>query len=533
MKGMILAAGVGSRLYPITGVLPKPMVPVVDKPVMQHAVEMLVRGGVTDIKANLHHLPHLIEQHFGNGARWGARLTYSLENSLLGTAGAVKRVQRFFDDTFVVTVADSVWDLDVAAAVAYHRAKGALATVVVKRMPIAEIGRFGVVRVDDEGRIREFQEKPRPEEACSDLASTGFYILEPEVLERVPPGEFFDFARDLFPRLLAEGAPFYALPYDGPWSDIGTFEEYARVHQHILRGEYTQLLLPAAQRSPGVYIGHHVKIHPEAELRPPVFIGSYTRVMRGATVGPNTVLGSHSIVGEDAHVSASITGPHTYVGRMTSLHDCLAHRRWVVKLDNGRGLYVEDSTLLADTRSRTAARWLARGFDLVLAGTGLLGAAPLMLGLNLTGRILGEQPIQREWRLRADPRPASPGGTPRLQPFQLLRFSDEGRVGRLAARLGVARLPGLFNVVRGDLSLVGTRPLTEEEAARIPDDWRAHVYQSPAGLTGFWDLQDEPPLSTDEALAIDAYGAASKGVRQDLGVLWHVITRRARKDRSK
>ncbi|HPT99787.1 MAG TPA: nucleotidyltransferase family protein, partial [Armatimonadota bacterium] len=135
MKAMILAAGVGSRLSPITGDTPKPMLPVANKPVMEHTIEMLVRAGITEIKANLHHLPHLVEQHFGNGRRWGANLSYSLESTLLGTAGAVKRVQRFFDDTFVVLVGDSLWDIDVAAVVAYHKACNAAVTVVVKPMP--------------------------------------------------------------------------------------------------------------------------------------------------------------------------------------------------------------------------------------------------------------------------------------------------------------------------------------------------------------------------------------------------------------
>ncbi len=526
MQGMILAAGVGSRLSPITGVVPKPMVPVADKPAMEHILEMLVRAGITNVKANLHHLPHFIEEHFGDGSRWGARLSYSLESRLLGTAGAVKRVERFFDGTFVVTVGDGLWDLDLREVLEFHRARGAAATIVVKPIPPQDVSRFGVVRVDEEGRILQFQEKPRPEEACSNLVSVGIYVLEPAMLGLVPAGEFFDFARDLFPRILELGLPFFTYRYEGPWSDIGTFTEYAQVHRDILGGAYTRLVIPGKEVRPGICIGHHSTIHPEAVIRGPVLIGSHCHIQRGAVVGPNTVVGSHCVIGEGARVTESIIAEESYVGRAMELEQCLVRGPWLVKLPTGTGVYMTDRTLLGSIRSQTPARATGRALDVALAGAGLAASAPLLLGMAAAGRATRQAVLERSPRLVPDLGAVTPAGTPRMRPFHLLRFSTQGSMGRVAERLGITHLPALYNVVRGDISLVGTKPLTEEEAARVPEEWRSHLHRVSAGLTGVWRTHGGEKAPLDEVLVLDAFYAGSKTLRGDLGLLWQTATRR-------
>jgi mannose-1-phosphate guanylyltransferase len=529
VKAMILAAGVGSRLSPITAMVPKPLLPVADKPVMEHTLEMLVGAGIKEIKANLHHLPHLVEQHFGNGSRWGARLSYSLESTLLGTAGAVRRVQRFFPDPLVVAVGDSVWDLDLREVIAYHRARAALVTIVVKPMPMSLISRFGVVRVDGEGRVREFQEKPPVEQACSNLTSTGLYVLEPAALDLVPPGEFFDFARDLFPLLLERGLPLYAYRHEGPWSDIGAFPEYLQVHLDLLHGAYRRLRLPAKLTAEGVYQGHHARVHHEAVVRPPVFLGRHCRVGRGAVVGPDAVIGSHSIIAEGARVTRSVVGAHTYVGRGLELEECLAYGNWLVKLPSGAGLYLEDDTLLADARRAGTWRPLGRVVDFTLAALAVAGTLPLFVGLGLVGRLSRQPTIDRRWFLRPEAESRAPAGSTRLRPLPLLQFSPQGRVGMLAERLGVSRLPALFNVMRGDISLVGIKPLTEDEAAQVSDDWLRHLGSVPAGLTGLWQLHGGDRAPLDETLAADAYYAAYRSLWGDLTILWQTALRRGRR----
>lgn len=529
LKGMILAAGVGSRLSPITGVLPKPMLPVADRPVMEHTLALFARAGIRDIKVNLHHLPHLVEQYFGDGRRWGVHITYSLESTLLGTAGAVKRVERFFDRTFVVAVGDSVWDLDLRQVVASHRARGAAVTVVVKPMSPHLLHRYGVVCIAEDGRIIDFQEKPPAGQARGHLASTGLYVLEPEVLRLVPAGQHCDFARDLFPALLKHQLPFYAYCYEGPWSDIGAFDEYYRVHEEILHGAYRTLLLPTLRVVDGVYRGHHLRIHREAQIRPPVLLGHHCRIGRGAVVGPGAVVGSHSIIGADTQVERSVVGSHTYIGSGLHLDGCLAHGSWLVKLSTGTSAYVADETLLADVRQ--AVRWgrARRLIDVLLAGVALAGTAPLILGLGAVARACGEPVLERRRVLAPEAEAEGPVGGTRLRPFQLLQFSRQGRVGMLAERLGVAKLPALYNVMRGDMSLVGIRPLTEDEAAQVSEDWLRHLGRAPAGLTGLWWLQGGDQAPWDETLAADAYYAASGSLWGDLRILWHTALRLSRR----
>lgn len=226
MKAMILAAGVGSRLGHITADKPKPMVPVGGKPVMEHIVNLLRLYGIKDVVANLHYLPETIMTHFRDGSGYGIRLTYSIEETLFGTAGGVKNNQWFLDETFLVISGDALTDINLDAFMKFHRDKKSLATIALKE--VADVEQFGVVITDEAGRIRSFQEKPKKEEALSNLVNTGIYIFEPEIFDLIPRGEFYDFGRNLFPLLVEKGAPFYGWPMEGYWCDIGTVETYKK-----------------------------------------------------------------------------------------------------------------------------------------------------------------------------------------------------------------------------------------------------------------------------------------------------------------
>lgn len=231
MKAMILAAGVGSRLGQITANTPKPMVPIGGKPVMEYIVNLLRLYNIEDVIANLHYLPEIIMNYFQDGSSHGIRLTYSVEEKLLGTAGGVKNNQWFLDETFLVISGDALTDINLADFLKIHRERKALATIALKE--VAEVEQFGVVITDEKGRIRSFQEKPGREEALSNLASTGIYIFEPEIFDLIPPGEFYDFGRNLFPLLVEKDLPFYGYQMDGYWCDIGTVETYQKACQDV------------------------------------------------------------------------------------------------------------------------------------------------------------------------------------------------------------------------------------------------------------------------------------------------------------
>lgn len=224
LKAMIMAAGVGSRLEPITKTLPKPMVPVQDKPIMEHIINLLSYYGVHNIIANLYYLPGVIKAYFGDGSDFGVKLLYSEEEALKGTAGGVKNNEWFLDETFIVMSGDALTDIDLAEFIRFHRRKKALATIALKR--VEDVERFGVVVTKDTGEISAFQEKPKKEEALSNLVNTGIYIFEPEIFKYIPPDTVFDFGKQLFPLLVREGLPFYGYPMKGYWRDIGTLDSY-------------------------------------------------------------------------------------------------------------------------------------------------------------------------------------------------------------------------------------------------------------------------------------------------------------------
>jgi len=233
MNAMILAAGKGTRLYPMTETLAKPMVPIAGKPVLEHTVRWLRHHGIRRVAVNLHHRPESVSGHFGDGSRFGVEIRYSEEPELLGTAGGVKRIESFFEDPFLVVYGDVLTDLDLGALVTFHRSKGTVAhaTLALDRRPDAAQG--GVVELAADGRIRRFVEKPRPGEIESPWVNSGVMVLDRALLARIPAGRTSDFGREILPQWLSDGVPVYGwpLPAGTFLVDVGTPESYARAER--------------------------------------------------------------------------------------------------------------------------------------------------------------------------------------------------------------------------------------------------------------------------------------------------------------
>ncbi len=228
-RAMILAAGEGTRLRPLTATIPKPMLPLADRPLLEHLLDLLRCHGVSEVAINLHHLPQVIPAHFGDGRRFGVRITYSYEERLLGSAGAIKKLEGLFDETFLVLYGDVLTDLDLTALRAFHGARGAALTMALHQPP--DLTRCGVVEIDPEGRVLSFREKPAPDEVCSPWANAGVYVVEPEVQRFIPAGQPFDFGADLFPLLLERGLPVYGYATGAYVLDIGSTERYRQAER--------------------------------------------------------------------------------------------------------------------------------------------------------------------------------------------------------------------------------------------------------------------------------------------------------------
>jgi len=329
MKAVVMAGGEGSRLRPLTSRRPKPLAPVANKPVMEHIVDLLRRHGFTDIVATLHYLADEIESHFGDGSSFGVSMQYVVEDTPLGTAGAVKLAAGLLgDEPFLIISGDALTDIDLGALVADHRRSGASATITLQRVhnPLE----FGVVITDENRRITRFLEKPSWGEIFSDTINTGIYMLEPVVLTYMEAGKAYDFSRDIFPRLLHEGKMISGYVAAEYWTDIGNLQQYQQANYDALSGK-VHLEIPGTQVSPGVWMGEGCRIDPQARVAGPVVLGRNVVVAAGAVVGSDTVLGNATIVARNARVQRTVAWSDTYFGESSVIAGCTIADRNIVK----------------------------------------------------------------------------------------------------------------------------------------------------------------------------------------------------------
>jgi len=329
MKAVVMAGGEGSRLRPLTSRRPKPLAPVANKPVMEHIVDLLRRHGITEIVATLHYLADEIESYFGDGSAFGVSLQYVVEDTPLGTAGAVKLAADLLgDEPFLIISGDALTDLDLSALVADHRASGASATITLQR--VTNPLEFGVVITDDQRRITRFMEKPSWGEIFSDTINTGIYVLDPIVLTYMEAGKSYDFSRDIFPRLLHEEkliSGYIATEY---WTDIGNLQQYQQANYDALSGK-VQIEIPGTQVSPGVWMGEGCRIDPQARINGPAVLGRNVVVEAGAVVGSDTVLGNSTIVARNARVQRTVSWADSYFGEAATVSGCTIADRNIIK----------------------------------------------------------------------------------------------------------------------------------------------------------------------------------------------------------
>jgi mannose-1-phosphate guanylyltransferase len=313
VKAILLAAGLGTRLRPLTYELPKPMVPILGRPVMEHIMRLMARHEFDDVVANLHYFPDLIRDYFGDGSRQGIRLVYSYEEELLGTAGGVRNVRDHFGgETFLVISGDALTDIDLTAFWKRHKEAGGIATLALKR--VDDPSQLGVVIVGDDGRIQGFQEKPAPGEELSNLGSCGIYMFEPEIFDYFPGEEFVDWANDVYPALLDQDVSFYGHEIAEYWNDVGSFEEYRQGNFDALEGR-VKVEMPGSA-VPG-----------DAEVEGPVFIGEDCEIASGVRLTGPVVIGEGSRIGENCALRDTIVWPRTDVDAGTVLIGGLAGER--------------------------------------------------------------------------------------------------------------------------------------------------------------------------------------------------------------
>lgn len=328
MKAVVMAGGQGSRLRPLTLGRPKPMVPVVNKPVLGHILELIRRHGISEVIVTVQYRPESLEDYFGDGQHLGLNVTYVVEEVPLGTAGSVKNAQKYLNEPFLVISGDALTDFDLGKIIAFHQAKGAAATLALCRVPNPL--EYGVIITDAEGRIIRFLEKPGWGEVISDRVNTGIYVLQPEVLDLIPGGEPCDWSQQVFPRLLQQGAPLFGVVAEGYWCDIGNHEEYLRACHDVLLGR-VQVGELGHHIGGNIWTGGDVEIAPDAQLYGPIYLGNEVKIKGGVIIHGPTVVRDNTIVDNRAYVERSMIWRNSYIGEAAELHGAIIGRQCSIK----------------------------------------------------------------------------------------------------------------------------------------------------------------------------------------------------------
>jgi len=321
VKAVVMAGGEGTRLRPMTANQPKPMLPVVNRPIMEHVLRLLRKHGLTETVVTVQFLASMVRNYFGDGEDFGMSLQYATEETPLGTAGSVKNAEDALrDEPFLVISGDALTDIDLSDLIAFHKDNDALVTVALARVP--DPLEFGIVIVDDNGKIQRFLEKPTWGQVFSDTVNTGIYVMEPEVLDHVAAGQVVDWSADVFPKLLESGAPLYGWIADGYWEDVGSLESYVKAQADVLTGK-VDVEIAGFEVSPGIWVADGAEVDPDAVLTGPLCVGDYAKIEAGAQLREFTVVGSTVIVKEGAFLHRAIVHNNVYIGRGATLRGCV------------------------------------------------------------------------------------------------------------------------------------------------------------------------------------------------------------------
>ncbi|MEV6213071.1 mannose-1-phosphate guanyltransferase [Kitasatospora sp. NPDC051914] len=408
MKAVVMAGGEGTRLRPMTSSMPKPLLPVANRPIMEHVLRLLRRHGLTDTVVTVQFLASLVKNYFGDGEELGMNLTYANEEVPLGTAGSVKNAEDALkDDSFLVISGDALTDFDLSELIAFHREKGALVTVCLTRVPNPL--EFGITITDEEGRVERFLEKPTWGQVFSDTVNTGIYVMEPEVFSYVAAGESVDWSSDVFPQLLKEGKPVYGYVAEGYWEDVGTHESYLKAQADVLESK-VEVELDGFEISPGVWVAEGAEVDPEAVLRGPLYIGDYAKVEAGVELREHTVLGSNVVVKRGAFLHKAVVHDNVYVGPQSNLRGCVIGKNTDVmraaRIDEGavvgdECLIGEESLLAGNVRVypfktieagavvNTSVIWESRGQEHLFGARGVSGILNVEITPELAVRLAG------------------------------------------------------------------------------------------------------------------------------------------------
>lgn len=345
MKAVVMAGGEGTRLRPLTSSRPKPLVPIGNIPVMEYVINLLKKNGITEIVVTLHYLADEIITYFGDGANHKVQITYSIEDEPLGTAGSVKKIEKYLNDTFIVLSADALTDIDLKQVIDFHKEKNCIATIALQR--VANPIEYGVVITSDDGKIQKFMEKPGWGEVFSDTVNTGIYILEPVIFDYMAKNQSYDFSRDLFPAILENKKDIYGYITEGYWCDIGNIQQYQQANEDLLKNRFKSDISQKMEKN-GIWIDDGAIIHPSANIKSPAIIGKDCRIGADVFIGENTIVGDNCIIEDAVSLDRAILCCNVYVGKSSRLNKCVICKGTTIKssVTVGEGAVIGDKCFI-------------------------------------------------------------------------------------------------------------------------------------------------------------------------------------------
>jgi NDP-sugar pyrophosphorylase family protein len=537
MQILLLATDEQAKLRLLTDALPTPLVPIVNRPVMAIAVEILARAGYKELFVSLCNRGGSIASYFGNGSRWGVQIEYLIQREGWGSAGALAWAGQLLNETVLVLPADSIIDLDIDAALAFHRSHGGLATMIVHE-PAGDQA-LHPVYLDENTSVRAIV---ADQSNARVFEHTGAFLFEPQVLQFIPSRTHFDSYNQLIPVLLSAELGVYGYNMAGYWNGLESFQEYQEAQRVFLYSAYkssnsgneaSQTHLPSMrfpsiegqQIAPGIWVGQNHIIHPSARLAPPLCIGEGCRIGYGVELGPEVVIGSSVVIDDDATIFQSTVFDRTYVGQLVNINNRVIYKTTLIDAQTSESTQVIDPFLLAETRVATGNGSFRRVLNMVVALILLLLTLPLTLLIALVVAVTSSGRVFA-WSPRVGRTTAIESAQPTVRTFDLLAFRILGsdgttsRFGRWLHHWDLDRIPELWNVLRGDLELVGVKPLLPGQAAALNEEWHQKRYEASPGFTGLWYVQTSAESDIDDILVADVYYAATHTWRDDLRLFW-------------
>lgn len=531
MKAFLLATSEKNPLAQIEQQLPSPMIPVLNRPVMLHAVELLYRYDIRDIYVNLYNFGEKIEQYFETGRRWGINVTYLLQHQPYGSAGAIRRAKHHLDETFLVLPADLIIDVDLTAALEFHRVSGNIATMILQSPSGEILCQDKALSRNSDGSILFMGESPSPEQKS--YCDTGVYIFEPEILEYIPGDKIYHCATDLIPALLNAREPIAGFVTDGYWNPLDSFGAYQHAQSTLFKqmmsetDELGMKIMPpyghGLQEPAGVWRGRNVQIHPTAHIHPPVYIGEGSQILTDTEIGPNAVLGSYVVVGRNTSIKNSTVFNSTLIGTHLDIESKIVNKNILIDTKLNDIVQMAEPLILADVSPTYFPNLLWVIFEKCISMLLLFWAAPIMLLIGLSIWATSGGPIMTTvQRIGPKPEGVKDPSLSGPQILSLTRFrtrnpdGSQTEIGQWLEGWELHRLPELWNVLTGAISLVGVEPLSIEESYLVEKEWQLQRYKCKAGFTGFWYTQTTATSDFVERCVVDVYYAVTRRFSLDV-----------------